>query len=92
MPILRLLWQGSNISLLSCPNDLHIPLNNCSEGFNVAKPPFLYVAVTEFVFCFTANASSCLRSSGEGMQSGGYTDCSFIQREYTVVNSIWTSI
>lgn len=79
-------------AFLSCPNDLHIPLSNCSEGFNVAKPPFLYVAVTEFVFYSTTNASSCLRSSGEGMQSSGYTDCSFIQREYTVVNSIWTSI
>lgn len=76
----------------SCPNDFHIPLSNCSEDFNVAKPQFLYVAITYFVLYFTANTGSCLRRSGEGMQSGGYTDCSFIQREYTVVNSIWTSI
>lgn len=72
-------------------NVLHIPLNNCSEDFNVATM-FLYVARTDFVLYFTTHANSCLQSSDGGMQSGGYTDYSFIQRDYTVVNSIWTSI
>ena len=72
-------------------NVLHIPLNNCSEDFNVATT-FLYVAITDFVLYFTTHANSCLRSSDGGMQSSGYTDYSFIRRDYTAVNSIWTSI
>lgn len=72
-------------------NVLHIPLNNCSEDFNVATT-FLYVAITDFVLYFITHANSCLQSSDGGMQSSGYTDYSFIQRDYTAVNSIWTSI
>lgn len=72
-------------------NVLHIPLHNCSEDFNAATA-FLYVAITDFVLYFTTHANSCLQSSGGGMQSSGYTDYSFIQRDYTAVNSIWTSI
>ena len=72
-------------------NVLHIPLHNCSEDFNIATT-FLYVAMTDFVLYFTTQANSCLQSSGRGMLSSGYTDYSFIQRDYTAVNSIWTSI
>lgn len=72
-------------------NVLHIPLTNCSENFNVATT-FLYVAITDFVLYFTTHTNSCLQSSDGGMQSSGYTDYSFIQRDYTAVNSIWTSI
>lgn len=72
-------------------NILPIPLNNSSEDFNVVTT-FLCVAITDFVFYFTTHANSCLQSSGGGMQSGEYTDYSFIQRDYTAVNSIWTSI
>lgn len=72
-------------------NVLHIPLHNRGEDFNVATT-FLYVAITDFVLYFTTHANSCLQSSGGGMQSSGYTDYSFIQRDYTAVNSIWTSI
>lgn len=70
---------------------LPIPLNNSSEDFNVVTT-FLCVAITDFVFYFITHANSCLQSSGGGMQSSGYTDYSFIQRDYAAVNSIWTSI
>lgn len=72
-------------------NVLHIPLNRCSEDFDEGTT-FLYVAITDFVFYSTTHANSCLQSSDGGMQSSGYTDYSFIQRDYTAVNSIWTSI